>query len=128
MRSHVISRPSTEAALEQYPAGFITVGFTKPNRDLDYLPMSDGYQPEADQDEYQFPAPPERMEIEALAEMIFIASNAPSVCPDPARDYQVRLAALRIRSLSVGDTVRVQYPGEPAQMAACEPVGWRRVL
>lgn len=128
MTTHVTARPASEAALERFPAGVVTVGFTKSNRALDYFPMSDGYQPEADQDEYEFPAPGERMEIEALAEMIFIASNNPNTCPDPTRDYQVRLAALRVRSLSVGDTVRVQYPGEPAQMAACEPVGWRRVL
>lgn len=108
-------------------AGEITIGFTKSNRAADYSSFSDGYREGADQDEYTFPALSGITDVEALAESIFEASNSPEVCEGLARTFQLRLAILPVRSLSVGDTVTLQYDGEPAQKVACEPRGWRRI-
>lgn len=107
--------------------GEITVGFTKSDRAADYSSFSDGYREGADQDEFTIAAPPGITDVEALAEAIFVGSNSPEVCDGLARTFQLWLADLPVRSLSVGDTVTLQYHGEPAQMVACEPRGWRRV-
>lgn len=108
-------------------AGEVIVGFTKSNRAADYSSFSDGYREGADQDEFTISAPPDITDVEALAEAIFVGSNSPEVCDGLARTFQLWLADLPVRSLSVGDTVTLRYDGEPAQKVACEPRGWRRV-
>lgn len=108
-------------------AGTITIGFTKSNLERGYSSF-DGYRPEADQDEYSFPTQAGVYDIEQLAEAIFVASNCPTVCEGLARTFQLLLADLPVRSLSVGDTVRLELDGEPAQMVACDRLGWRRIL
>ncbi|MBO3736659.1 hypothetical protein [Actinoplanes flavus] len=105
----------------------ITLGFTGSDRDAGYVSFSDGYRPGAlqqvtldgdgDGDEYS---------AEDWADAAFSASNHPGLAPaGPARAIQLALAGqvrVRLRSLSVGDTVTVH-----GQMWACEDVGWRRV-
>lgn len=62
-------------------------------------------------------------ELLLIAEMAFEAFNAdPDLLPDRTRDLATRYRARSLRSLSVGDVLRL---GDTA--LACDPVGFRKV-
>lgn len=106
----------------------ITLGFTESDRDAGYISFSDGYRPGAPQQQVTLTLEGDGSQYSAedWADAAFTASNHPGLAPDgPARAIQLALAEqarIRLRSLSVGDTVTVH-----GQMWACEDVGWRRV-
>lgn len=106
----------------------IVLGFTESDRDADYISASDGYRPDAAQQQVTITLEGDgtQYSAEELADVAFTASNHPGLAPDgPARASQLALAEQvrsRLRSLSVGDTVTVH-----SQTWACENDGWRRV-
>ena len=106
----------------------ITLGFTESNRDFDYVSFSDGYRVGARQESVTIVLDGDgtALTAEQWAEAAFAASNHLGEAPaGPARAIQLALAEqaeVRLRSLSVGDTVTVH-----GQMWACEDTGWRRV-
>ncbi len=106
----------------------ITLGFTKSDRDADYISFSDGYRLGARQMSVTIVLEGDGRHLsgEQWAEAAFIASNHPGQAPaGPARAIQLALAEqvrFPLRSMSVGDTVSVHE-----QMWACEGAGWRPV-
>lgn len=100
----------------------LTIGFTRTDRDNDYIPGMDGYRPGAAQDvvtlEVDAPSAPDGgWESVVAAEAYFVATNAPSevVARDPLATaiLHALLLADEVQSpqhrltLDVGDTVQV---------------------
>ncbi len=106
----------------------ITLGFTEPRNGGDYLSFSDGYRIGAPQLSVAIAleANGSSRTAEQWAEAVFAASNLPEPARDPAVAAIQRALAdqvhIRLRSLSVGDTVTVH-----GQMWACDPAGWHQV-
>jgi len=106
----------------------ITLGFTHSDRANDYSSFTDGYQLGAAQTSYTIAVEGAGTHYRAQewAEAVFIASNQPGPATDPVvAAIQMALAEqvrVRLRSLSVGDTVTVH-----GQMLACQPTGWQPI-
>lgn len=112
----------------------VEIGFTITDRAAGYVPASDGYRKGAKQrvvtiDLFAVHAG----EALAVAEAVFVATNAPAVVvakSQMARDVLRALVALSRaqgtpsvpRSLSVGDTVTVE-----GVTVACASAGWKQV-
>jgi len=109
----------------------LVVGYTKVDRDNDYVPMMDGYRPGAEQHEITVTVdlPPD-MAGHLVAELVFIATNAPDLEED-SRAMKIRDAITATGykgreahwSLSVGDTVIVD-----GTRYACQNSGWQPLV
>jgi hypothetical protein len=108
----------------------ITVGFTCSDRAMGYSSFSDGYRLDAKQDvmEVTIPAGAPHLTGVEWAEAVFVATNAPvveavSAYPGAVLLWQVlaeaRTRDVRLRSLTVGDTVTVE-----GVRWARQPTGW----
>lgn len=108
----------------------IVIGWTKSDRDAGYVSMMDGYRPGADQHVLSITVDlPPRLEPHRVAELVFIATNAPELdpaSPEGAILHAIQATGYRGReahfSLSVGDTVTVA-----GTKLACQAAGWTPV-
>ncbi|MGZ0147122.1 hypothetical protein ACXJJ3_08630 [Kribbella sp. WER1] len=109
----------------------ITIGWTISNREAGYVAFMDGYQPFAKQYTETITVElPVNVVGHQVAELVFIATNAPAVDPGtPEEAVQEAIYATGYRgeqaahfSLSVGDTVTVDDV-----MWACKAASWEKV-
>jgi hypothetical protein len=110
----------------------IDLGLTKSDRAGNYIPSCDGFRAGAEQEIFEYYVEvPVGMRVEEIAEAAFEATNHPY--PESLTGVAGALAALveddrltRMRSLSVGDTVTVNFGGEGARVVV-EPFGFSRI-
>jgi hypothetical protein len=98
----------------------ITVGYTKTDRAHDYIPCMDGFRAGADQELVKLDVMLVGVaEPLAVAEDVFIATNAPDEVTFTWNQGEIRRALAGRRSVSVGDTVDVN-----GHTFACARLGW----
>lgn len=110
----------------------VILGFTRSDRAAGYSSFDDGYRPGAEQRAVALTVhdAPDGLTVEQWAEAAFVASNSPDAT---SRDFSATIAlrgaldgaastGVRLRSLSVGDTVTVE-----GETVACAKAGWERV-